>query len=279
MAPRTYESNRLPQFALRVDREQHLKLRNQLGAARAETSSSPPASRLKAIRFRVSLLVTRLSQILTGSKPTALSRRPAPVAVRAAHLALIQLIDQGLGATAASHQRRYLFCLRLDVVELEYKNVCNATVDTGRVAQTVPEDPDIAAVCRGSWTCKFHVATPGKTKLVVDKPPRRRMALVTVRAQHLAFGDLQPDPADGDPKVDHVANVAGLCRRVQVIELQDDGIALTALHTRMLKQKLQDKLAIRIALHRIVPLVPLEIRSLVILIMLLRRATVASTAP
>lgn len=79
--------------------------------------------------------------------------------------------------------------------------------------------------------------------------------------------------------MDHVADVSRLCVRVEVIELQDHGIDLPALDARVLKKKLRDKLAIRIALHRIVPLISLEVRSLVVLIMLLRSVATADAAP
>jgi len=42
-----------------------------------------------------------------------------------------------------------------------------------------------------------------------------------------------------------------------MVEFQDDGIALPALHACVLAQKLNDKDAIGVALQRVVPLVPL----------------------
>ena len=60
-----------------------------------------------------------------------------------------------------------------------------------------------------------------------------------------------------DAAVDHVANVGCLCGRVEMVEFQDDGVALPALHACMLAQKLHDKDAIGVALQRVVPLVPL----------------------
>jgi hypothetical protein len=75
-----------------------------------------------------------------------------------------------------------------------------------------------------------------------------------------------------------VADVGCLCGGVEMIELEDDWIALPALHAWVLAQKLHDKHAIRMALQRVVPLIPLQIRSLVVLIMLLRILPTARAA-
>ena len=104
------------------------------------------------------------------------------------------------------------------------------------------------------------------------------MSLVTVRAQDLAFRYLQENASDGDAKVNHVADVGGLCGRVQMIELQDDRIAFAALHAWMLAQIFGDKEAACIALKWLVPLIPLQVRSLIVLIMLLRNLPTALAA-
>ena len=53
--------------------------------------------------------------------------------------------------------------------------------------------------------------------------------------------------------MDHIADVGRLCGRLEMIELQHNGIALAALHTWVLTQKLGDEDTIRFALQRVVP--------------------------
>ena len=71
----------------------------------------------------------RVRLILTSSEPTTLNGSAAPVAVRAADLALIQLIYEALRTAGASHERRDIFCLRRNMIELEHEPVGKAAVD------------------------------------------------------------------------------------------------------------------------------------------------------
>jgi len=72
---------------------------------------------------------------------------PTPVAVRTADLALVQLIHQPLGATAASHKRGDVFRLWLQMIELKHKRVRQAAFDSRRCAKTFEHDADSAPIC------------------------------------------------------------------------------------------------------------------------------------
>jgi hypothetical protein len=63
-----------------------------------------------------------------------------------------------------------------------------------------------------------------------------------------------------------------------MIELQDDGIAHTTFHAGMLAQKLGDEDTIRFALHRVVPLIALQIRTLIVRVVLLGNDPTACAA-
>src|SRR5262245_48122908 len=89
---------------------------------------------------------TRVCRIPRSSKPTSLNCSAAPVAVRAADLALAQLIDQALRVAPASHKRRDVFRLRLKMIELEHKRVREGAIDTRRFAETLQHDANIAPV-------------------------------------------------------------------------------------------------------------------------------------
>jgi len=78
--------------------------------------------------------------------------------------------------------------------------------------------------------------------------------------------------------MDHIADIGHLCGRLEMIELQDNGIALRALHARVLAQKLGDKDAIRFALQRIVTLIALQIRALIVGVVLPRNEPAARAA-
>jgi hypothetical protein len=104
------------------------------------------------------------------------------------------------------------------------------------------------------------------------------VTLVTVSAQDFAFRNLQAKTSNGDAKVHHIADIARLCGCGQMIEFQDDRVVFATLHARVVALKLSDKCPNRIALARIVALIPLQVRRLIVLIVLLRDSRGAHTA-
>ena len=175
-----------------------------------------------------------MSGILTSPEPTTLNGSAPPVAVRTADLAHIQLVYEALRTTGASHERRDVFCLRFNTIELEHERVRNAAVDARRFAKALQDDADIASVRCNSRARELHLTIFSECQLVMCQALPCRVALMAVRAQDVAFRNLQPDARGRDAKMDHVANVACLCGRVDMIELQDNGIALSALNARVL---------------------------------------------
>src|SRR3954454_24753331 len=113
----------------------------------------------------------------------------APVAIRAADVALGDLGVDGAKAAAVPRQTRDGVALETDVIELEDQRIGRAAVD----ARTAPQDvvdmrevsldgPGRVRPSRGSW--RRDAVPPG---------PRRRPAAVTVGAYDLAARDLGLD--------------------------------------------------------------------------------------
>jgi hypothetical protein len=176
----------------------------------------------------------RVPWILTSSEPTTLNSSAAPVAVRAADLALIQLVYEALRTAGTSHERGDVLCLRFNMIELEHERVRKAAVNARGFPKALKHNADIASVWRHAWARELHLPIFSKCQLVMGQALSSRVALVTIRAYHLAFRHFQPDARRGDAKMDHVADVGRLCGRVEMIELQDNGIALPALDAGVL---------------------------------------------
>jgi hypothetical protein len=104
---------------------------------------------------------------------------PAPVAVRAPDLAFVELVDEALRAAGASHQRRDVFCFRLNMIELKQERVRKAAVDARRFTKAFA---DVASVWCHTRARELHLTIFSECQLVMCQALPRRVALVTIRA-------------------------------------------------------------------------------------------------
>jgi hypothetical protein len=164
--------------------------------------------------------------------PAAL-RRPAPVAVGAAHLARRDLgVEQG-DTAAAPCETGHVAALAADVVELEHDKIRLAAVDAAARLEHRADVSDIPCP-EGPWRCRrvrrrLHPPPPGAA---------RRSPPMTVAAHDLAASDLRIDDGDGRCHNDERRDRAELC--ADMVELEDDGVRFAAVAAALRPQVIEN---------------------------------------
>lgn len=133
----------------------------------------------------------------------------------ASHLALRDLVLQGLKRATVPGQVDHVPSFASHVVKLEYKQICAPTVGTRGAAKDVVNMEHVPALTRSQPDARLDnrgVGPPG-----MGSPCRS--ASVAIDADDLAVLDLILDPADRPPFCDEDADIGSL--RTHVIELQN----------------------------------------------------------
>jgi hypothetical protein len=165
--------------------------------------------------------------------PAALGSDPT-MAVRAAHLALRDLVIDRLETASEPCKRRDVRSLGPDVIELEHNGIALAAID----AAAAPKDRvEMGEVARDGRVCEWP---PGWLGCVGSSPPptSRGASSMAVDADDLATGDLLREDIELDALADQACDLG--CLLADVVEFQHDRILFAAIQARVLAQKLQD---------------------------------------
>ena len=160
-------------------------------------------------------------------------RRDPPVTACAANLAPRDLCVDGRNARTRPSEPGHVLAFGPDVVELEDQWIGLATV---RACATGEDRIKVGEVSRDQ---SGRVGTPGKLRRVRSPPraPSSRASPVAVGADHIAPSHLGVNCRDRGRRADQRGDTRGLLR--DMVELQNDGIALTTIDARVLAQEPQ----------------------------------------